>query len=82
VIVLAGAYSPPQHELMRDWSVSETVYNLGITAYTAGFAIAPMLLGPFPEVIGRRPVFLASGLLFTGKIHLILHNSLRILMRI
>ena len=64
----AGAYSPPQRELAREWRVSNTVYNLGITAYTLGFAIAPMVLAPVSEVVGRRPVFLVSGILFIGKL--------------
>lgn len=29
-----------------------------------GFAIAPMVLAPFSEINGRRPVFIASGILF------------------
>lgn len=29
-----------------------------------GFAVAPMVLAPFSEINGRRPVFLASGILF------------------
>lgn len=64
----AGAYSPPQAQLVKEWKVSDTVYNLGITAYTLGFAIAPMVLAPLSEVLGRRPVFLASGFLFIGKL--------------
>jgi hypothetical protein len=51
----AGAYSPPQAELAKAWKVSGTVYNLGITAYTLGFAIASMVLAPFSEVIGKGP---------------------------
>lgn len=29
-----------------------------------GFAVAPMVLAPFSEINGRRPVFIASGILF------------------
>jgi MFS family permease len=29
-----------------------------------GFAIAPMILAPLSEINGRRPVFIASGILF------------------
>ena len=35
-----------------------------ITVFTSGFAIAPMVLAPFSELNGRRPVFIATGLLF------------------
>jgi hypothetical protein len=64
----AGGYSPPEAELTQKWNISSVVYNLGITAFTFGFAVAPMFLAPLSEMHGRRPVFLASGLLFTGNI--------------
>lgn len=46
------------------WGVSEVTINLGITMFTSGFAIAPMILAPFSEINGRRPVFIATGALF------------------
>ncbi|KAF7597266.1 hypothetical protein BBP40_008108 [Aspergillus hancockii] len=61
----AGAYTPPAEELTAEWKVSNVVYNLGITLYTFGFAIAPMVLAPFSEINGRRPIFVSSGLIFT-----------------
>ena len=63
----AGEYTPPSQELMEKWHVSRVVYNLGITLYTLGFGIAPMVLAPFSEFNGRRPIFLLSGVLFTGE---------------
>lgn len=62
----AGEYSPPAQELMAKWNISHVVYNLGITLFTFGFGIAPMVLAPFSEINGRRPIFVASGLVFTG----------------
>jgi MFS family permease len=35
-----------------------------MTAFTAGFAIAPMALAPFSEINGRKPVFLVTGVVF------------------
>ncbi|KAK1142883.1 hypothetical protein N8T08_007317 [Aspergillus melleus] len=61
----AGEYTPPGDELTAKWGVSRVVYNLGITLYTFGFAIAPMVLAPFSEINGRRPIFVSSGLVFT-----------------
>lgn len=63
----AGSYSPPQALLSVEWGVSRVVYNIGLTIYCIGFAIAPMALAPFSEINGRRPMFLASGLLFNGS---------------
>ncbi|PLB38670.1 MFS general substrate transporter [Aspergillus candidus] len=61
----AGEYTPPANELMEKWHVGKVVYNLGITLFTLGFGIAPMVLAPFSEINGRRPIFVSSGLVFT-----------------
>lgn len=62
----AGEYTPPSNELMARWGVGKVVYNLGITLFTLGFGIGPMVLASFSEINGRRPIFVASGLVFTG----------------
>ncbi|KAL4974857.1 major facilitator superfamily domain-containing protein [Aspergillus desertorum] len=61
----AGEYTPPADELSAKWNVSRVVYNLGITLFCLGFGIAPMVLAPFSEINGRRPIFVSSGLVFT-----------------
>lgn len=61
----AGEYTPPSEELTAEWHVSKVAYNVGITLFTLGFGIAPMVLAPFSEINGRRPIFVASGLVFT-----------------
>lgn len=61
----AGEYTPPSDELTRKWGISKVVYNLGITLFTLGFGIAPMVLAPFSEINGRRSIFILSGLVFT-----------------
>jgi multidrug resistance protein len=60
----AGSYASPADTLTQKWGVSPVVYNLGITLFTCGFGIAPMVLAPFSEINGRRPVFIVTGLLF------------------
>lgn len=60
----AGSYAAPADQLTELWGVSRVAYNVGITMFTIGFALAPMILAPFSEVKGRRPVFIATGLLF------------------
>ncbi|OKL56652.1 hypothetical protein UA08_08238 [Talaromyces atroroseus] len=62
----AGEYTPPSAQLLSVWHVSQVAFNVGVTSFTTGFAIAPMVLAPFSEINGRRPVFIASGILFTG----------------
>lgn len=60
----AGSYSPATDQMMAEWQVGRLVILLGITLFTAGFAIAPMVLAPFSEINGRKPVFIATGILF------------------
>lgn len=64
----AGEYTPASSQLLSEWHVSQVAYNLGLTTFTTGFGIAPMILAPFSEINGRRPVFIASGILFTACI--------------
>lgn len=60
----AGAYSPGAEQMTKEWHVSNVAFLVGITTFTTGFGIAPMVLAPFSEINGRRPVFIVSGFLF------------------
>ncbi|KAJ4286087.1 hypothetical protein N0V90_013436 [Kalmusia sp. IMI 367209] len=60
----AGSYSPGVGQMTEEWHISSVAAFVGITMFTCGFAVAPMILAPFSEVNGRRPVFIASGILF------------------
>ncbi|KAF2103070.1 MFS general substrate transporter [Rhizodiscina lignyota] len=60
----AGSYAPGIDQLTNYFHVSRVACLTGITAFTTGFGIAPMVLAPFSELNGRRPVFLATGMLF------------------
>lgn len=64
----AGEISPASGPLTDEWDISAVVYNLGITLFCIGFALAPMVLAPFSEINGRRPIFVASGVLFVACI--------------
>ncbi|KAJ5613230.1 hypothetical protein N7510_006424 [Penicillium lagena] len=64
----AGEISPASDDLTKEWGISAVVYNLGITIFCIGFALAPMILAPFSEINGRRPIFVASGILFVASL--------------
>ncbi|OJI96608.1 hypothetical protein ASPVEDRAFT_23612 [Aspergillus versicolor CBS 583.65] len=64
----AGEITPASGPLTQEWDISSVVYNLGITIFCIGFALAPMVLAPFSEINGRRPIFVASGILFVACI--------------
>lgn len=62
----AGQASPASKVLTAKWGISNVVFNLNITVFCIGFALAPMFLAPFSEINGRRPIFIASGILFVA----------------
>lgn len=64
VCYAAGSYDAATEQITTKWGVSQTVAYLGITTSVVGFGIAPMVLAPFAELNGRRPVFVLTGLLF------------------
>lgn len=64
VCYAAGSYDATYEQISAKWSVSQTVSYLGITTFTIGFGIAPMILAPFSELNGRKPVFVVTGILF------------------
>merc|ERR1711939_26093 len=60
----AGSYSAGIDQMTELWGISEVAAETGITIFTCGFAIAPMVLAPFSEIQGRRPMFVVTGILF------------------
>lgn len=60
----AGSYAPPLPAFRAEYGVSELAALTGITTFCLGFAIAPMVLAPFSEIMGRYPVFLFAGIVF------------------
>ena len=59
-----GSYAAGIDQMTKEWHISESAFSVGITAFTCGFAVAPMFLAPFSEINGRRPIFLITGSLF------------------
>jgi len=57
-------YSPAFTNIMLDFGVSRTVAILGITTYTLGLAIGPILTAPLSEGHGRRIVYFVSAPIF------------------
>jgi hypothetical protein len=49
----AGAYSPGLDQMTNHWGVSNVAVLTGITTFTTGFGLAPMVLAPFSEINGR-----------------------------
>ena len=49
---------------MLDFNASEEKVTLGVTTYLIGLAVGSVILAPISEIYGRRPVYMASMLLF------------------
>lgn len=64
VCYAAGSYDATYDQIHEKWGVSQVVHNLGITTFVVGFGIAPMVLAPFSELNGRKPIFIVTGILF------------------
>ncbi|TKA77549.1 hypothetical protein B0A49_02776 [Cryomyces minteri] len=60
----AGSYSPGIPQMMAEWHVGQVAATVGITTFTSGFAIAPMVLAPLSEINGRKPLFISTGILY------------------
>lgn len=59
-----GAYAAGLPQYKAEWGISDTAVYGGITLFTLLFAIAPMFLASLSELTGRRPLFLAVGLVY------------------
>lgn len=59
-----GAYATGLPQYQSEWGVSTTAVYGGVTLFTVCFAVAPMFLASLSELTGRRPVFLAAGVVF------------------
>jgi hypothetical protein len=46
----AGAYTSGMKQMEHEWRIGRVPLLVGVTAYTTGFAIAPMFLAPISEV--------------------------------
>jgi hypothetical protein len=46
----AGAYTSGMKQMEHEWGIGRVPLLVGVTAYTTGFAIAPMFLAPISEV--------------------------------
>ncbi|KAJ0163489.1 Fluconazole resistance protein 1 [Colletotrichum tanaceti] len=64
--VAASSYAPAKAAVAEEWGVSQVAALVGITTFTTGFALTPMVLAPVSEVWGRRLVFTLTGVLFVA----------------
>ncbi|KAK7190696.1 multidrug resistance protein [Paraphaeosphaeria sporulosa] len=59
IYIGSSIYVPGEASIMYEFGVSETVATLGLSMYTVGYGLGPMLWSPLSEVpvIGRSSIF-------------------------
>lgn len=62
----SSAYASSVTNIMAHYHVSRVVALLGVSLYVLGFALGPLLVGPLSQVVGKRPVYLATFVCFTA----------------
>lgn len=60
------AYASGIPGMMEEFNIhNRTIMLLGVTTYLFGLALGPLLLAPFSDMFGRRPVYIVSLLMFS-----------------
>ncbi|KAK4671395.1 hypothetical protein QC764_600630 [Podospora pseudoanserina] len=55
-----SAYVSGVSSIAAEYGSSRTVVLVGMPTFQTAFAVAPMVLAPFSEFVGRKPVFLST----------------------
>ena len=56
----SSAYSGGAREVIREFGCSTEIFTLGISLFVLGFAIGPLIWGPFSELYGRQILFIGT----------------------
>jgi MFS family permease len=66
VTLMSGSMvAPALPALSHDLHMSEATADLSLSIFLLAFAIGPMILAPFTEIYGRRPVWLICGVFYS-----------------
>lgn len=57
--------APALPDISHDLEVDEVTVGLMLSVFLLAFAVGPLLLAPFSEVFGRKPVWLAAGAFYS-----------------
>ena len=58
----SGAYALGFPSLTRDLNATEFQATIGLSTFTLGFALVPLISTSFSEEFGRQPIYFFSGL--------------------
>ena len=57
----AGAYALGFPSMTRELNATQFQATIGLSMYTLGFAVVPLISTSFSEEFGRQPIYLVSG---------------------
>ena len=60
----SSLYASGQDQLIQQMALSREVATLGLSLFIGGLGLGPMFLAPLSEFFGRKPIYLASLILF------------------
>ena len=58
----SSTYTPGISSMMQDLNCTYLQAIAGLSVYTLGFAVLPLLTMPLSEELGRRPLYIVSAL--------------------
>lgn len=64
IYLSSDAYLPSLPQIAHEFSASQQIIQLTITAWCLGSASFQLILGPLSERVGRRPILLVGGFIF------------------
>ena len=62
--VVVSSYNMGFPSMMRDLHCTELQATIGLSVFTLGFAVVPLVMTSFSEEFGRLPLYIVSGLGF------------------
>lgn len=63
-VLFSTSYTSGTEQIASEFNISETIVTLGLTFYLIGLAAGSVVMAPLSEIYGRRPVSVASLIIF------------------
>jgi MFS family permease len=67
-VLFSTSYTSGTAQIAKEFGISETIVTLGLTFYLLGLALGSVVMAPLSEIYGRKPVTLASMIVFNVMI--------------
>lgn len=61
----AGAYNLGFGTMLQDIKATQLEATAGLSLYALGFGVTPLITSSFSEELGRRPLYIGSGIIYT-----------------